>query len=150
MTVKIMFAAMVYASILIPAFTAYADQGAAAAGNGYYSAPSAGKKQSFKVLSPDESFSFRWLAKDTHYEANLFVASAIEFELGEDFDRKAYWNIDHYDAKICQLDMRHIQKGFLDWQGDRARIKLRALRRGSTDVILSREGKKFTVHLTVK
>ena len=150
MAVKIMFVTILCASILFPAFTVCAGQDSAAAGKGNHSAPAAGKKQSFKVLPPDESFSFRWLAADTHYEATLFVAAAIEFELGEDFDRKAYWKIDHYDAKICQLDMRHVQKGFLDWQGDRARIKLRALRRGSTDVILSREGKKFTVHLTVK
>jgi len=156
MNVKIAAVTMVCASILIPVFSVYADQGAVVSVNGKISASGSGnadpveKQQSFKVLEPGKFFSFKSLAEVTHYAVSLFVAGSIEFELGEDYSRKVYWNIDSYDYNICQLTVRHVRKGFLDFQGDRARFTLRALRPGYTEVILSREGKKFIVHLMVK
>lgn len=155
MTAKILPVTMMCASILIPAFPVIADQGTVVSVNGKVSAPAenvepATGKQTAKVLEPDKFFSFSRLGSDNHYEVSLFVAAAIEFELGEDFSRNAYWKINGYDHRICQLTLRHVKEGILDWRGDRVRIKLRALRRGSTDVILSRDGKSFTVHLTVR
>jgi len=156
MTVKIVTVTMMCASLLFPAFPVIADQGSVVSVNGKVSAPaaenaeSAPEKPTSKVLEPDKFFAFRWLGADNHYEVSLFVAAAIEFELGEDFSRKAYWKINGYDHQICQLTLRHVKEGVLDWRGDRVRIKLRALKRGTTDVVLSREGKFFTVHLTVR
>ena len=156
MNVKILTVTMMCASVLIPAFSVIADQGTVVSVNGKVSAPAAEnaetapKKPTIKVLEPDKFFSFRGLDADNHYEVSLFVAAAIEFELGEDFSRKAYWKINGYDHQICQLTLRHVKEGILDWRGDRVRIKLRALRRGTTNVVLSREGKIFTVHLTVR
>ena len=155
MNVKIAAVAAVCALILIPGFPVHADQGAVVSVNGKVSASPDGNtesagRRSFKVLSPDKFFSFRSLDEDNHYAVTLFVAGSIQFELGEDFKRKAYWKIDGYDPEICQLAVRHVHEGVLDWQGDRARIKLQALRRGYTNVVFSRNGKRFTVHLTVK
>ena len=156
MNAKILTVTMMCASILIPAFSVIADQGTVVSVNGKVSAPaaenaeSAPKKPTIKVLEPDKFFSFRSLDRDNHYEATLFVASRIEFELGADFKRKAYWNIDSYDPSICQLTLRHVPEGILDFRGDRTRFKLTALKSGYTAVVLSREGKKFIVHLIVK
>lgn len=156
MNVKIAAVTMVCASILLPAFPVYADQGAVVSVNGKISSSevnnsdSSRKRPPLKELQPNKFFSFSSLDRDNHCETSLFVAAAIEFELGEDYKRKVYWNIDSYDPEICQLTVRHVPKGFLDFQGDRARFTLRALRPGYTAVILSREGKKFTVHLTAR
>ena len=156
MNVKFAAVAMACVSILIPSFHVYADQGTVVSVNGKISASAADNGDSsrnrtpLKELSADKFFSFRSLDLDNHREVSLFVAATIEFELGEDFSRKAYWNIDSYDPKICQLTVRHIREGILDFRGDRARFKLRALSPGYTAVVFSREGKKFTVHLTVK
>ena len=146
MNLKAAIVTLALASIFTSALPVSADQGNSNAGQ---TAAPAGAR-TFKTLPADEFFSFRWLDKNTHFGATLFVASAIRFELGEDFSRKAYWNIDSYDSKICRLTLRHRPAGFLDWKGDRAEIELRALTPGSTDVVFSRDGKKITVHLTVQ
>ena len=144
MNLKAAIVTMALASILTPALPVLADQG-----DGNQVQTAAGNSN-FKTLPADEFFAFKKLDKDTHFGAFLFVASAIRFELGEDFSRNAYWNIDSYDHKICSLTLHHRQAGFLDRKGDRARIELRGLTSGSTDVVFSREGKKFTIHLTVR
>ena len=156
MNVKIAAVTMVCASILIPVFSVYADQGAVVSVNGKISASDPGnadpaeKPRSFKVLEPDKFFSFKSLDESTHYAASLFVAASIEFWLGEDFKSNAYWRIIGYDYNICQLTLRHVKEGILDWKGDRARFKLTALKPGYTRVVLSREGKQFIIHLTVR
>ena len=156
MIVKIAAAAMASAAILIPAFSVYADQGAVVSVNGKISAPEsensdyAENRQSFEVLKPDKFFAFKSLAEDTHYGVSLFVASSIEFDLGEDTKSNAYWRIVGYDHNICQLSIRHVKEGILDLKGDRARFRLTALKPGYTRVVLARNGKKFTVHLSVR
>ena len=76
------------------------------------------------------------------------VGSDIDFELGEDASAGRYWQVVSYNPAICRVKIEHDQDGIFPVRWDKAEIELKALGRGTTDVVFSCGGKKLTVRFT--
>lgn len=113
-----------------PAATAAPAAPAAPAGN-------------FALLQNDKYYAYMFLGKDEHYEISLPVGSDIDFELGENPGSRIYWRVVSYNAGVVRVKLEHERDGL-----DKSEIELKAIGRGSTDVVLTTGEKQFTVHFT--
>lgn len=97
----------------------------------------------FALLQDDKYYAYMFLGKDEHYEISLPVGSDIDFELGENPGSRIYWRVVSYNAGVVRVKLEHERDGL-----DKSEIELKAIGRGSTDVVLTTGEKQFTVHFT--
>ena len=101
-----------------------------------------------QVLQHERYYRYGSLDPDTHFESSLPVGSDVEFELGESVSDRCVWRIVGYNPAVCRVKLKHDQDGFFPFRRDKAEIELKAVSRGSTDVVFTSGEKKVTVHFT--
>ena len=101
-----------------------------------------------RLLRDDRFYPYAALRPDEHFDVTLRAGSDIDFDLGERPDAGFYWKIVSYDPSICRIKLEHDRDGIFPLRRDKAEIELKALRRGSSDVVFTCGSKKVTVHLT--
>lgn len=101
-----------------------------------------------QILQNDKYYTYASLDADTRFETSLPVGSDIEFELGESVSDRQVWRFVSCDPAVCRVKLEHDQDGFFPFRRDKAEIELKAVGRGSTDVVFSGGEKKVTVHFT--
>ena len=101
-----------------------------------------------QILQNDKYYTYTFLDTDAHFEASLPVGSDIEFELGESVSDRHVWRVVSYNPAVCRVKLKHDQDGVFPVRWDKAEIELKAIGRGSTDVVFTSGEKKVTVHFT--
>ena len=112
-------------------------------------APAAMPPAGTRMLQNDKYYMYSFLGQDEHFEVSLPVGSDIDFELGEDISGGLVWRLQNgYNAGVCRVKMEHDQDGVFPVRWDKAEIELKALQRGTTNVVFVCGTKRVTVHFT--
>lgn len=101
-----------------------------------------------QIIQNDKYYSYTFLDADVHFEASLPVGTDVDFELGENVSDRCVWRLVSCDPAVCRVKLKHDQDGVFPFRWDKAEIELKAIGRGSTDVVFTTGEKKVTVHFT--
>lgn len=100
------------------------------------------------MIVDDQYLSWSSLGPVEHFQVQIPVGSDIDFKLQEYRNRNLYWNVIRYDARICRIKIDHDQDGIFPFRYDKAEFELKALWRGTTEILLTCGGKKVIIHFT--
>ncbi len=85
------------------------------------------------------------------YQIIVPLGDRITVELEEDSYRGELWSVNHYNVDICRIRMEHSRFGVANLRKDSAKIKLEALKQGTTNVVfVNANGKKMTLRFIVR
>ena len=101
-----------------------------------------------KPLQNDSFLEYKSLRHEEIYEVSLRSGKEIEFNLEENRKKGRYWQIVSYDPNICRVKLDHEHVRVLFERHDAAEVEIKALRPGSTRVILNCDDKTFIVNFT--
>ena len=93
---------------------------------------------------------YKWasLRPVEHFKIQLPVGSEIEFKLQEDRHKNLYWSVVSYDNRICRVKVDHDRDGVYPFRTDKADFELKALWRGTTNIVLTCGKKKVIIQFT--
>lgn len=98
------------------------------------------------VLVHKQYVPWRSLGPVSHFQVQIPVGSEIEFKLEEHRNCSLYWNVVSYDARICRIKQDHDRDGVFPFRVDSSEFEIKALWRGSTNIVLSCGRKKVIIH----
>ena len=102
------------------------------------------------MLQDDHFYDYNRLAQNEIFEVFLQVGEDVDFDLGEDFRSKRIWRVATYDPRICRVKIEHDRDDDNRPRRDKAEIELKAMRRGTTDVVFTSGEKNITVRFTAR
>ena len=103
---------------------------------------------SARMLINDSYYTYGSLAEVEAFQVSLPVGSDIDFDFGEDSHNNLYWSVVSYDPSICRIKLEHERNGIYPITWDKAEFELKALRRGTTTIVLRCGTKQATIYFT--
>ncbi len=100
----------------------------------------------YKLLPVELFLDFATLGPDEHYEASVPVGMDIDFDLSE--THATQWRLISNDSRICRVKLEHDRDGKFNNRRYKAEVELKAIRPGTSVVVLECGPKKVTVHFT--
>ena len=101
-------------------------------------------------LQNDRYYPCDSLGPHDFFETSQAVGSAIGFGLGEDPAAGLNWQVAVYDPRICRVRLEHGLRGIFPFRQNQAEIELKAIGRGTTDVVFTCGKKKITVRFSAE
>ena len=101
----------------------------------------------FRPLRHKHSYTWNELGEQEFFQVSLPLGSEISFKLQEFPHRRLFWATAAADSRYCQVHVRHEQDGPPPFRVDKAKIKMKSVWRGQTDVVLVCGSKKMVIRV---
>ncbi len=101
-----------------------------------------------RMLVDDTYLTYGSLGQDEYFQVSLPVGAEMDFEFGEDSHNNLYWSVVSYDASICRIKLEHDRNGIYPVTWDKAEFEFKALRPGTTTIVLRCGTKRATIYFT--
>ena len=102
----------------------------------------------FRLLKPRHSYAWAGLADEETLMVTIPRGSEISFSLQEFPRRRLVWSATAADSRYCHVHVQHEQVGRIPHRIDNARIRLKAVWQGQSEVVLVCGPKKVIIRVT--